>query len=248
MAIDPIGQDSYNGLCVPLYGEHTAVQVNSSNAVRTFMHSADNTGRFLMFMDYSTYYDDQTPSSVITDLVVADIDADGGFRSVSGTSVKMEMNSTGLYGGSTLIIGTSGKLQTERRIPVTTVASGTTGVTVTSADSGTLYLLSSANSTCHIRLTSTPFPGMYIDVFQNSTAAGDVTILTGATGDSQGFVFYVSTGDFQSTAGITNATSGVMFFRVTALTSGSLWSACSLLYSDETTNIYGAVANASTST
>ena len=51
MAIDPIGQDTYKGLGVPLHGDSVIRQQNSSNAIVTLMHSTANTGRFLMGID-----------------------------------------------------------------------------------------------------------------------------------------------------------------------------------------------------
>lgn len=245
MAIDPIGQDSYNGLGVPLEGESVIRQQNSSNAILTLMHSSvGNTGRILLGVDYKS----DRNSSLLTDLAVFDIDEEGGFRSVSGTTVKMELNTSGLYAGTTQVVNTDGVIQTGVRGLVTTVAAATTGLAVSSAASGTLYVISTQNSTMQITLPATPMVGSYFDFFGDTTNAGDYTFMTAATGDDQGFVFYVSTGVFASTAGVTYATTGIMYFRFTALTSGSLWAVASLWYSDETTNIYGSPAAGSTST
>jgi hypothetical protein len=49
---DPIGEGSYKGLSVPLFGESRLEQQNSSNAILTFMHSTANAGRFLLGVNY----------------------------------------------------------------------------------------------------------------------------------------------------------------------------------------------------
>jgi hypothetical protein len=212
----------------------------------TIMHSTANTGRLMLGTDYKDIESDHR-SSVLTDLAVWDVDADGGFRAVSGTTVKMELTPAGLYTGTSKFFDSDKgySVNTQR---VTTVAAATTGLAVTSADSGTLYVISSNNTTMQISLTATPGVGNFFDFFNQSSAAGDITVMTEASGDNQGFLFYQSTGDFLSTAGITNETSGIMYFRVIALTSGSLWAVQNLWYGDYTTTIYGGIGAASTTT
>jgi len=246
MAINPIGQDSYNGLCVPLDGESVIRQENSSNTIVTLMHSSvAATGRFLMGLDYIA----DRGSGTLTDLAVFDIDEEGGFRSVSGTTMKAELDSTGLFFGTTQVMDAGGKLLTGVQRLVTTVAVDTTGVTPTSAESGTLYVQSAGtNTTCRYYLPATPPVGCYFDVFCATTAAGDITVMSLAAGDAQGFMFYQSTGDFLTTAGATCATSGNMYHRYTALTSGSLWLVSALWYSDNSSAIDGMPVAASTTT
>ena len=74
---DPIGQNTYKGLGVPLYGESVIRQKNSSNAILILMHSTHNTGRLMMGMHNKggaiRNFVDGT--SHITDLAVWDIDA-----------------------------------------------------------------------------------------------------------------------------------------------------------------------------
>jgi hypothetical protein len=248
MAIDPIGQDSYKGLAVPLFGESAIYQENSSNAIVTLMHSSLNTGRYLMCMDYSSYFDDQTPSSDLTDLVVFDIDADGGFRCVSGTTVLAEMNSSGLYGGTTQIISASGKLQTERKqLSSVVVTSATTGIDVTTSDSGKLYYLTTAltgATTCQIRLPATPFLGMYIDVYARTTAVGDITVVSTVAG--AGFKFLASSAAFVTTKAVSCATTGPWYARFTCVDStNGYWSAQALYYEDRSSNVYGVMTSAS---
>ena len=249
--IDPIGLDSYMGLAVPLHGESAIRQRNSSNAIVTLMHSSLNTGRFLMGMDcaFNSTGIHEFESSNLTNLAVFDIDATGHFRAVSGTTVKMKIGAAGLFAGgdsSLLIDPAKGyRVNTQR---VTTVATATTGVAISSVDSGTLYLVTSDNSTCQFTLPATPAVGDFYDFFCNTTDGGDQTIMTAATGNAQGFIFYQSTGDFLSTAGITNVTSGPMYIRVVALTIGSLWAVQNLWQHYNSTTLLGQIAAASTST
>jgi len=178
-----------------------------------------------------------------------DIDADGHYRVLSGTTVFFRVGPNGLYAGgnSSMLIDKAKGYQINTQL-VTTVAAATTNVSVTSADSGALYLVSSDNSTCIFTLTATPKVGQYHDFFCNTTAAADQTIITAGLGDAQGFKYNASTAVFVTTAGITNATSGIMYIRVTALTSGSMWAARPLWQHDGTTTIMGNIAAGSTST
>ena len=119
---DPIGQNSYKGLAVPLFGESVIQQQNSSNVALTLMHSTLNTGRFLMGLDYKEL--DVDPTSVLTDLAVFDIDTDGGYRTVSGTTMKYELDSSGLFKGTTKIITSSGEIPNYFLKPVVDVTTG----------------------------------------------------------------------------------------------------------------------------
>src|SRR3990167_4363232 len=117
MPTDPIGAATYKGLAEPLFGDAAVEQENSSNYVRTYVHTSANTGGFLMGMDYRA----DKAASLLTDLALWDIDVDGGFRVLSGTTVLMELDSSGLYvRGSKQIFNSSGQVP---QIAIATTAS-----------------------------------------------------------------------------------------------------------------------------
>ena len=124
---DPIGAATYMGMAEPLFGDAVVEQENSSNYVRTYVHTSANAGGFLMGMDYRA----DKASSLLTDLALWDIDVDGGFRALSGTSVLMELNSSGLYAGAVQVIGPAAN----------SVVSPTTGADyqITSTQSGVIF-------------------------------------------------------------------------------------------------------------
>jgi len=247
MTIDPIGQNTYRGLGVPTHGESVIRQQNSTNAALTLMHSAANTGRFLLGLDYK----EDLESSLITDAVF-DIDAEGGFRTLSGSTIRMELNSTGLFMGSTKIIDQdAGKYVGPMRRRVTTVAGATTAINATSADgAGELYIVSTQRSTAmlYLNLPATPAVGDNYEIYHESTAAGNIVIKTLATGDTQGFHTYISSAVFVTTAGIACQTSGPMHFRFTALTSGSLWAVATYGVFYNSSNEHGQAVAGSTTT
>src|SRR3972149_9852123 len=117
MPTDPIGAATYMGMAAPLHGDAVVEQETSSNSVRTYVHTSANTGGFLMGMDFRA----DKASSLLTDLALWDIDVDGGFRVLSGTTVLFELNSSGLYDGSTLIIDSEGLFAGGSRASVITI-------------------------------------------------------------------------------------------------------------------------------
>src|SRR3990167_10898011 len=130
MPINPIGEATYMAMGEPLFGDATVEQENSSNYIRTYVHTSLNAGGFLMGMDFRA----DKASSLLTDLALWDIDVDGGFRALSGTTVVMELNSSGLYAGATLLIGTGGGVSAQ------TVSLATTANTLASSNSGKLHI------------------------------------------------------------------------------------------------------------
>ena len=246
---DPIGQDTYKGMAVPLYGESLIHQRNSSNAILTLMHSSANTGRLMMGLDYKDI-DSEERSSLLTDLAVFDIDTDGGLRGVSGTTVAWEINPAGLYGGSTQIVDAGGKLQTERLQQVTTVAAATTGIDVSSLESGMLYWFSTQATTYQVRCGGSPFTGQYFDVFCESSDPAHLSIV--CTAATHGFLFQANlatSGTFATTKAVSFGTSGVNYARFTCVSSATgQWSVSALQLADETTNTYGGLTTASATT
>lgn len=175
--INPIGQDTYKGLSVPLYGESVIRQNNSSNAALTLMHSTANTGRFLMGLDYKNLGSD-IASSVLTDLAVFDIDADGGFRCVSGTTVNYELNTTGLLAATSKVITSSGEVTNYN---LKTVVAMTTGADYSpvSSQSGTIFQsLGDGNGTSMaVLLPKNPPAGTFYEFFISSQdGTGDFVI------------------------------------------------------------------------
>ena len=227
---DPIGQGSFKGLGVPLYGESVIRQQNSSNAIITLMHSTANTGRLLMGIDYKVEGDLMT--SVLTDLAVFDIDADGGFRAISGTTIKMELNSSGLFAGTNKVIDTSGGLSFTAQATVDISSDGTTAITLLAANAGKLHMVSTGTySSIVISLPTSATglgiaPGMYWDIFSNTTAASVVDIAsiganTAAAASSERILVHNgSTNSVETSGAITHDTSGPFWVRVMCLTTG----------------------------
>ena len=195
MAIDPIGRDTYAGLAVSLLGDSVIRQQNSSNAILTLMHTADNTGNFISVMDYKI---DVQGSSILTDHVLLDIDADGGLRSMSGTTVLMELDSSGLYDGSTQLINSSGEIII--RQPVVAMTTGA-NYSPTTEQSGTLFTAGGNDGTSQlVLLPKNPSAGTWFDFYVSSQdETGDFQINTTADSSAKihlpGMTSAVSSGD-----------------------------------------------------
>ena len=217
MAIDPIGQGTYKGLAVPLYGESVIRQQNSSNTILTLMHSTANAGRLLMGIDYKDIENDD-PSSLLTDLAVFDIDADGGYRVISGTTVKMEFNTSGIYAGTNRILDTSGGMLNRR--PVVEMTTGA-NYSPTTAQSGTLFIAGVSDATSQrVLLPANPTHGVWFDFFVSSQDAfGDFALNT--TADSSAALHMPGVTSAVSTASALSplTTLGSHYARVTAISS-----------------------------
>lgn len=258
--IDPIGLDTYKGLGVPLHGESLIRKQNSSNAAVTIMNTSGNTtGPHLLGIDYKA---ESNMTSLLTDLATWQIDGDGGFQALSGTTIHMELNSSGLYDGSTQVIDANGMVLAYNRPPVTAVGI-TSNISIASSQAGGIWVCNTTqltNDTQFIRL-----PGA-----ANITAGDQFTFLTNTTavgarrfissGSSDGVRFYapaLSTVAVNSvtSAGVQHATSGIAMVRFTAMSS-LLWVVESNIgYSSETTggtmiaeNFQGNLVAATTST
>ena len=189
-----IGENTYKGLAVPLYGE-SQIQQLTTNTIVSMQLSSNNAGRFMLGTDqrlttgfgFSTEYVIPQYSSLLTNLAVFDIDADGGYRAVSGTTVLIELNSSGIFGRDTLAnewrIDSSGRAQGVFRT-VTTVTTGA-NFTIPSTASGTYYYVSgvSAGTAMFLILPGDAALGTYYDFwFTSQTALGDVGITSTAGG------------------------------------------------------------------
>ena len=217
MAIDPIGQGTYKGLAVPLYGESVIRQENSSNTILTLMHSTANTGRLLMGIDYKDI-ESNARSSLLTDLAVFDIDAEGGYRVVSGTTVTMEFNTSGIYAGTERILDTSGGLLNRR--PVVEMTTGA-DYSPSTAQSGTLFIAGcNLGTSQRILLPKNPTAGVWFDFFVSTQDdAGEFSLNT--TADSSAELHMPGVTSAVSTASALQplTTLGAHYARVTAISS-----------------------------
>lgn len=170
---NPIGEATYKALGEPLFGDATVEQENSSNYIRTYVHTSANAGGFLMGMDFRA----DKASSLLTDLALWDIDVDGGFRVLSGTTVIFELNSSGLYAGAELVVGTQGTL-----LQATTITTGTTAYAPVSSQSGSIFIFGTATSQ-GVVLPKNPPAGVFFQFYVSSQAASTDFIIT-TTGDS----------------------------------------------------------------
>ena len=188
MPTDPIGAATYMAMGEPLFGDATVEQENSSNYVRTYVHTSLNAGGFLMGMDYRA----DKASSLLTDLALWDIDVDGGYRALSGTTVLMELNSSGLYARGSLLFGVNGGKQ---------VVSPTTGANyqVTSTQSGSIFNIGENGTSQLLLLPVNPVAGFNITVLVPiSTVVDHVQINT--TADSSAKIYLPGMSSAFSTA------------------------------------------------
>ena len=227
MKTDPIGRNSYNGLGVPLFGESVIRQQNSSNAIVTLMHSTANTGRLLMGMNWKEVEAD--PSSLLTNIALFDIDEDGGFRGVSGTTINAELNSSGLFAtNDTMQVVNSSREVAGSQQTVTISSDGTSAYTLLSANAGKLHIVSTQiGSSVVISLPTSATglgikAGMWWDVFSNTSAAGVIDIaLIGLNTGGEIQCHHGSTNAIATTKAITHGTSGPFWARVFVDTTGA---------------------------
>ena len=221
---DPIGQNSYDGLCVPLFGESVIRQQNSSNAILTLMHSTANTGRLLMGMDYKDL--DFDPSSLLTNLAVFDINAEGSYQLVSGTTVGVRLNTSGLFDSTdNKIIGSSAEYPSGPQQTVAISSDGTSAVGFTAANAGKIYIVSTAQDKSSIiiglptTLTTGIAPGMYWDVLMNTTVEDQLNIASIGV-DKAVIQAHMTTNTIETTKAVSNGTSGTFWIRVMCDTTG----------------------------
>jgi hypothetical protein len=167
-----------------------------------------------MGMDYQS--DDA--SSNLEDLVVWDIDADGGFRAVSGSTVLMELNSSGLYSGSTLLVGAGGAQ------PLQTVTVNTTLTNLASSNSGKLHILSTQAATSNFIMLPTSDSvnaGDRWEIIGDTTAVGLWNL--SISGLNTGGILHVHSGttDSINTTGAidTTASTGFLWWEVVCVSS-----------------------------
>lgn len=159
---NPIGDASYKGLAVPMFGDSVIEQENSSNVILTLVHTSANAGGFIQGMDFRA----DRASSLLTDLALWDVDLDGGHRVLSGTTVLMEIDSSGLY-----VRGGKQMFNSSGQTPVITI--NTTASTLLSSNSGKLHVLSTQAATSNFIYLPTAGlarQGDYWDLVSETTA------------------------------------------------------------------------------
>jgi hypothetical protein len=220
---DPLGTGTFQGLCVPLFGESVIRQQNSSNAILTLMHSTANTGRLLMGLDQSASSNAENPliSSLLTDKAVFDIDADGGFRSISGTTVLVELNSSGLFVGSEVVVGPSGGVARRPHTDSVSFSSdGSTAQTLLSSNAGKTHIVAETSGAGYssvvvsLPTSATASQGQWWDVFCSDTTAASVIDIAAIGANHSILAHHGSTNAVGTSVAITHGTSGPFWVRV----------------------------------
>jgi hypothetical protein len=167
-------------------------------------------------------------SSHMVNLAVFDIDAEGGFRGVSGSTVKMELNSSGLFcGGDKNIFDASGNHAFSKQQRVSISSDGTTANILLSSNAGKLHIVSTGFTSLVISLPTSATgqgitAGMYWDIYAHTTVAAqvDISIIGAATG---GYIdaHVATTGLIKTTGAVANLSSGPMWLRVMCDTTGA---------------------------
>ncbi len=224
MAKEPLGRAAYNGLAVPVEGESETRQEDSSRTIRTLTHSSDNIGRFFTFRDFVPPIHS---SRALAD--VAAIDADGGFLGLQGTSVKMELNSSGLYvdGGKQLFDNSGKKAQVA-------LTAGTTAHTIVSSNAGKIHVISTQAATSvfiYLPSSGSVAVGEVYEFISNTTAASLLNFaILGTNTDGEIQCHLGSTNVVATTKAITHVSSGALWVKFLCLsTAGPTWAASNQL-------------------
>ncbi len=233
MAKEPLGLAAYNGLAVPVEGESETRQFDSSRTIRTLTHSSDNLGRFLTLRDFVPPIHS---SRALAD--VAAIDVDGGFLGLQGTSVKMEMNSSGLFAGDKQMFDATGK---KAQVALT---GATTVHTILSSNAGKIHVISTQAATSvfiHLPSSGDIAAGEVYEFISNTTASDLFHfMILGSNTDGEIHCHLGSTNVVASTGAITHASSGALWAKFIVLsTVGPIWALSNrLVPAEATTNQY----------
>jgi len=218
MPVQTVG--GYNGLAVALLGENY-LRAQTTLDQLTLEHSSANEGNFLVLRNFVAGNFTTNPI-VDTTIVTNDLvrfDGLGGIQTVVADAIKMELNSSGLYAGTTQIVSTLGSVfgRIAGQRLINTVA--TTGTTLVAADSGSLTIISSGQTTCLVRLPASAISvGDYFEVLQNSTAAADVNVYVPGTTGPLMYGHMNSTNSIVTTlAAVTHESSGIFWFGFTVI-------------------------------
>jgi len=182
----PVGDNTYNGLGAPLSGEYEQVQRNSSNTMVTLTHSSGNAGAFLTGRDFVSTGLQGTGSS-LQSAAVFSIDADGGYELRSGTTVLMEITSSGIEGvastASAYRLDSSGRLIGQKLNVIANTTATTTYTAVSSLSGSLLYVATPAAGANNILLPSNASSltiGVYFDIYVGTKAATAFSITSTA--------------------------------------------------------------------
>ena len=210
---EPTGENTFRGLALPAYGEWEQLQRNSSATMITLTHSTANTG-LLMAGRNSVSSQFWGPGSSAQGGLVFAITAAGGFSVRSGTTVIFELNSSGLYSGTTRLLEPGGAFHDQ----VVTIA--TTASTLVSSNAGKVHVLSTDAATSNfIYLPTAPNvrAGDSWEIVSNTTAVGLWNLVVNGT-SGQIFVHRGTTGTLITTGAIdTTATTGAMWWKVVCI-------------------------------
>ena len=190
------------------------------------------------------------PGSTIQSGDIFKVSSAGGAQILSGTTVLVEINSSGLDVGGNTIITTlarhAGGMQTVTITTGSTLVSSNAGkmhILTTGASSNFLYVPTSAAGLARV--------GDYWDVMANTSIAGQLNISQlGANGGGSIFAHVGTTGSLVTTGAIENLTSGPYYVRIVCVTSGAAPDYIALPFSESvsaaTTNYYGGFAAGTT--
>ena len=237
---DPIGENAYLNLAAPLYGEAEFQQL-TTNTILTLQHTTDNAGRFFLGRDFvgstessqgdgsSIWNNPGIPySSVLTDVAVWDIDNEGGYRVLSGTTVLVEFNSSGIFGRDGLSSDTEWRIDSSGRPQgvfrtVTTITTGANFV-ITSTQSGMFFYVQgqSAGTSMYISLPGDAAIGTYYDFGVTSQAALSDVIITSTAGGAAISMPGLLTSVVSTNQAMTPATLQSIWVRLT-LVETDLW-------------------------
>jgi hypothetical protein len=210
---EPTGENTFRGLALPAYGEWEQVQRNSSATMITLTHSTANAGLYMVGRNSVSSQFFGPGSSAQGGLTFA-ISAVGGYSVRSGTTVLAELNSSGLYLGTTQIIGPGGSI-----FPGT-VTINTTASTLVSSNSGKIHILSTQAATSNfIYLPTAPNAraGDSWEIISNTTAVSLWNLVVNGT-SGQIFVHQGTTAVVVTTGAVdTTATTGAMWWEVVCL-------------------------------
>ena len=202
---DPIGENTYKGLGVPLRGESEIIQVNSSNTVLTITHSTANAGLFLAGRNSVSSQVFGPGSSVRTGEQFR-IAASGDYQLTSNSSVVVAVSTAGYVAGSesTLQVhglDSSGRHSGFKRTLLSLTTVGSTIYTLASSDSGKLVVYGQTSGGATITLpTTVAAAGLEYTIIQD---AGTATIMQiTSTGSNMDIVL---AGGAQNTSGPSTA-------------------------------------------
>ena len=229
-----IGLNTYKGLGVPRYGE-SEMRQESSLDMLTLTHSTLTGGAYLKLRT------NVSEGSTVLGQDVLLIDEDGGVQALSGSTVKMELNSSGLFQGTTQIISQEGAFVKN----IVALSGATTKHVILAANAGKVHSISTAAATSvfvHLPSSGDLTAGEEYEFISNTTAADlfHFMILGANTaGEIQGHLD--TTNVVATTGAVTHLTSGALWLKFKVIsTVGPIWAMQNLMAvgSVDTTNSY----------